>query len=102
MSQDKETCCAHRTTKRSDEDKRALVNRLSRIEGQVRGIKRMIENDEYCLDILVQSSAAASAMNSFNRELMAKHVTGCLAKEMTDEGRETLNELVASLQALMK
>ncbi len=95
-------CCEQRVTVRSDEDKKLLINRLSRIEGQIRGVKKMIESDTYCLDILVQSSAAAAAMNSFNRELMAKHVRGCLAKEMTEEGRKTIDELVASLQALMK
>lgn len=93
---------AKKTTHRSEEDKRALRNRLSRIEGQIRGIKKMIDNDAYCPDILIQSTAAASALNSFNRELLAKHINGCMAKEFSGESAEMLGELVSSLQAMLK
>ena len=95
-------CCGDKTTLRSEEDRRALLNRLSRIEGQIRGIRGMVENDAYCVDILTQSSAASAAMNAFNRALLAGHVRGCVARDIREGKDETIDELIAAMQNLMK
>jgi DNA-binding FrmR family transcriptional regulator len=97
-----EKCCCSKTTERSAEDKKKLLNRLNRIEGQIRGIKGMIERNEYCTDILVQSSAVSAAMNSFNRELLADHVRGCVARDIREGKDEVIDELMDILQKLMK
>lgn len=94
--------CCHKTKKRSDEERKKLINRLSRIEGQIRGIRRMVEQDVYCTDILVQSAAVSAAMNAFNRELMSSHIKTCVAQDIRDGREETVDELVATLQKLMK
>ena len=87
---------------RSTEEAKALVNRLSRIEGQVRGVKGMVENDVYCTDILVQVSAITAALNAFNKELMASHIRTCVAEDIRRGDDSTIEELVATLQKLMK
>ena len=79
-----------------------LLNRLSRIEGQVRGIRRMVENDAYCPDILVQVSAVNAALNSFNKVLLANHIRTCVADDIREGKDATVDELVATLQKLMK
>lgn len=79
-----------------------LINRLSRIEGQVRGIKKMVENDTYCTDILVQVSAVNAALNSFNKVLLANHIRTCVAEDIREGKDETIDELVKVLQKLMK
>ena len=78
------------------------MNRLKRIEGQVRGIEAMIENDAYCNDILIQSAAVNAAMNSFNKELLASHIRSCVANDIRLGNDEVIDELVATLQRLMK
>ena len=78
------------------------MNRLSRIEGQIRGIRRMVENDAYCPEILVQVSAANAALNSFNKVLLANHIRTCVAEDIREGKEETIDELVATLQKLMK
>ena len=98
-------CCPHCSGKhkdRDDKEKRDLMNRLKRIEGQVRGVEGMLENDAYCTDILVQVSAITSALNSFNKELLACHIRGCVAEDIRDGNEETITELVRVLQKLMK
>lgn len=95
-------CCCTKTKKRSDEEYKSLVNRLSRIEGQIRGIKGMLEKDAYCTDILVQVAAANAALNAFNKELLANHIKTCVAQDIRDGKDETVDELVATLQKLMK
>ena len=75
---------------------------LSRIEGQVRGIKKMVENDTYCTDILVQVSAVNAALNSFNKVLLANHIRTCVAEDIREGKDETIDELVKVLQKLMK
>lgn len=100
--EEKKGCCNHKTTERSDDERRKLINRLSRIEGQVRGIKGMIERDEYCPDILIQSAAVTAAMNAFNRELMASHIKNCVARDIREGKDETIDELVLTLEKLMK
>lgn len=96
-----ENCC-HKTKHRSDEEYKLLVNRLNRIEGQVRGVKKMVENDAYCTDILTQVSAIQAALNAFNRELLAEHIRTCVANDIRQGNDETIDELVQTLQKLMK
>ncbi|MDD6646672.1 MAG: metal-sensing transcriptional repressor [Firmicutes bacterium] len=95
-------CCCHKTKKRSEEEHRRLINRLSRIEGQIRGIKKMVDEDAYCIDILTQASAANAALNSFNKELLAEHIRTCVAEDIKNGRDDTIDELVATLQKLMK
>ena len=87
-----ETCC-HKTKKRSQEEHKRLVNRLSRVEGQIRGIKKMVEEDAYCIDILIQVAAANAALNSFNKELLAEHIRTCVADDIKNGREETIEEL---------
>ena len=95
-------CCCHKTKHRSDEEYKALINRLSRIEGQVRGIRKMVETDAYCVDILTQVSAIQAALNAFNRELLANHIRTCVMNDIKNGNDEIVNELVQTLQKLMK
>lgn len=94
--------CCHKTKERPDKEYRDLVNRLNRIEGQVRGLKRMLETDAYCTDILVQVSAVNAALNSFNKVLLANHIRTCVAEDIRAGKDETIDELVVTLQKLMK
>lgn len=102
MSECKKCCCSDKTTMRSDEQKKALLNRLKRIEGQVRGIQAMIEENAYCNDVLMQSSAVNAAMNAFNKELLASHIRTCVVRDIRQGNDEIIDELVATLQKLMK
>ena len=95
-------CCSDKTTIRSEKQKKALINRLKRIEGQVRGIQSMLESDAYCNDVLIQSAAVNAAMNTFNRELLASHIRTCVARDIREGHDEVIDELVATLQKLMK
>ena len=97
-----EKCCCHKTTRRSEEEYKKLINRLSRIEGQIRGIRGMVEKDAYCPDILVQSAAVTAAMNAFNRELLASHIRSCVTRDIREGKDEVVDELVATMQKLMK
>lgn len=93
-------CC--RQKQRSEKEHRDLINRLSRIEGQIRGIKGMIEKDCYCTDIIVQVAAANAALNSFNKVLLAEHIRTCVADGIREGNDEKIDELVEVLQKLMK
>ena len=93
-------CCRHKD--RTPEEHKALLNRLSRIEGQVRGIRGMLEKDAYCVDILVQVAAANSALNSFSKELLAQHISTCVADDLRAGSEAKLDELVNLLPKLMK
>lgn len=95
-------CCCEKTKSRSDKEYKDLINRLNRIEGQIRGIKKMVENDAYCTDILVQVSAANAALNSFNKILLSNHIRTCVANDIREGKEETIDELVMTLQKLMK
>lgn len=95
-------CCCEKHTARSEEEKKKLINRLKRIEGQIRGIIGMMENDAYCNDILIQSAAVNAAVNAFNKELLASHIRTCVARDIREGKDETIDELVATLQKLMK
>ena len=95
-------CCCHKTKHRSPQEQKQLTNRLSRIEGQVRGLRDMLQADAYCPDILVQSAAANAALNAFNKELLANHLRTCVAQDIREGHDETIDELVCTLQKLMK
>lgn len=97
-----ECCHSHKTKRRTPQERKLLMNRLNRIEGQIRGIKGMLENDAYCTDILIQSSAVTAAVNAFNRELLANHIHTCVAEDIRCGKDEVIDELVATLQKLMK
>ena len=100
---DKEICgCCGKTTARSEEERKKLIHRLNRIEGQIRGIRGMVEKDVYCADILTQSAAVNAAVNAFNKELLASHIRGCVARDIREGKDEVIDELVATLQKLMK
>lgn len=100
---DKKVChCCEKHTARSEEERKKLINRLKRVEGQVRGIIGMLENDAYCNDILIQSAAVNAAVNAFNRELLASHIRSCVARDIREGKDETIDELVSTLQKLMK
>ncbi|MDY3859859.1 MAG: metal-sensing transcriptional repressor [Candidatus Limivicinus sp.] len=95
-------CCVARHKERSPEEYKKLMNRLNRIEGQIRGIKGMLENGAYCPDILVQSAAVNAAVNAFNKELLANHIRTCVVNDIRDGRDEVIDELVVTLQKLMK
>ena len=97
-----EQCCCHKTKHRSEEEYKTLINRLSRIEGQVRGVRKMVENDAYCVDILTQVSAIQAALNGFNRELLSNHIRTCVMHDIRNGNDEIVDELVQTLQKLMK
>ena len=95
-------CCCHKTKIRTDEELRSLMNRLSRIEGQIRGIRGMLEKDAYCADILTQTAAVNAAINAFGRELLASHIRSCVADDIRAGRDETIDELLGILQKMMK
>lgn len=97
-----ENCHSNKTKQRSGKEYKALINRLNRIEGQIRGIKGMLEKNAYCTDILVQVSAVNAALNSFNKELLANHIKTCVAEDIRNGKDETIDDLVATLQKLMR
>lgn len=96
----KENCC--RTTHRDEETKKKLMNRLSRLEGQIRGIKNMVENDAYCNDVLIQCAAASAALSAFNKELISEHIKGCVTRDIKSGDESSVDELLQTLQKLMK
>lgn len=102
MDPEKKCCCCEHKKQRQDKEYKDMINRLSRIEGQVRGIKRMVEEDAYCTDILVQVSAVNAALNSFNKVLLANHIKTCVCQDILDGKEETVDDLVVTLQKLMK
>ena len=101
---EKEKCChcSQRKKERSPEEYKKLIHRLNRIEGQIRGIKGMVENNAYCPDILIQSAAVNAAINAFNKELLANHIRTCVADDIRNGKDEAIEELVVTLQKLMK
>lgn len=97
-----ECCNCMRKKQRDSEEYKKLIHRLNRIEGQVKGVKRMVEENAYCTDILVQVSAINSALNSFNKELLATHIKTCVAEDIKQGKDETIDDLVKTLQKLMR
>lgn len=102
MGDNKIEGCCKKKTKRLEEERKKLVHRLNRIEGQIRGLRNMVEEDVYCTDILIQSAAVNAALNSFNKELLADHIKGCVVRDIRDGKEEVIDELVITLQKLMK
>lgn len=99
-----DTCphCSERKKKRTPQEQKALLTRLKKAEGQIRGIEKMVENDAYCPDILIQVSAVTNALNSFNRELLACHIRSCVSEDIKNGDEDAIDEFVKVLQKLMK
>lgn len=95
-------CACHKTKKRSEEEYKRLIHRLNRIEGQIRGIRRMVEKSAYCPDILVQVAAANAALDAFTRELLGNHIRTCVADDIRAGKDGTVDELVEMLRKIMK
>ena len=102
MPEPKRCSCCEKHTLRAPEEKKKLLNRLRRIEGQVRGLQAMVEADAYCNDVLTQSAAVNAAINAFNKELLASHIRTCVAQDIRDGKDQVIDELVTTLQKLMK
>jgi DNA-binding FrmR family transcriptional regulator len=101
---EKKTCphCGDRKKKRTPDEKKKLLRRLKLAEGQIRGIQKMVDEDAYCPDILIQVSAVSAALNSFNRELLACHIRGCVAEDIRAGKEDAIEEFVKVAQKLMK
>lgn len=91
-----------KTKHREDEEYKRLMNRLNRVEGQVRGVKKMLEEEQYCVDILTQVSAIQAALNAFNKELLSSHIHTCVVHQIQDGNTEVVDELCESIKKLMK
>ncbi|MBQ9250343.1 MAG: metal-sensing transcriptional repressor [Oscillospiraceae bacterium] len=100
--QTEEQCNCHKTKEREPEEYKRLMNRLNRIEGQIRGIRGMLERSAYCPDILVQAAAANAALNAFSRELLSSHIRSCVVNDVRSGNDEVIDELLATLQKMMK
>ena len=94
--------CGDRSTLRSEEEYKKLIHRLNRIEGQIRGVKKMVEDDRYCIDIINQISAISAALNSFNKVLLSSHIQGCVVQDVEAGNSDMVEELCETLQKLMK
>ena len=97
-----EKCQCQKKKERSEEEYKKLMNRLNRIEGQIRGLKRMLENDAYCPNILIQAAAANAALNAFNRELLSNHIHTCVVHDIKEGKEETVDELVDTIYKMMR
>ena len=93
-------CCRHKHREPTEYD--ALIRRLNRIEGQVRGVKGMVEKEAYCTDILIQVSAIQSALNAFSRELLGNHIRTCVVEDLQNGQMEVVDDLLNTIQKLMK
>ena len=102
MEETCQTCMHDRKKTRDDKEKRDLMNRLQRIEGQVRGLERMLEEDAYCPDILVQASAVNSALNSFSTTLLGNHLRTCVSEDIRAGREDTMDELMETLKKMLK
>ena len=102
MEEKNKVCPAcEKHTHRTEEEKKALTNRLNRIEGQIRGIRNMLERDAYCNDVLIQCSAVSSALSAFERELLRRHVRTCVVRDIKEGKEDVVDELLATLEKLM-
>jgi DNA-binding FrmR family transcriptional regulator len=95
-------CCRHKSRERSEKEYKDLLNRLNRIEGQVRGVKRMLENNAYCPDIITQVSAINAALNSFNKVILSDHIRTCVTDDIKEGGTQKVDELLKLLPKVMK
>ena len=99
----KEGCAyCHKSKERPEEEYKKLIHRLNRIEGQIRGIRSMVEKSAYCPEILMQVAAVNAALNAFNRELLGNHIKSCVIQDIREGKDETVDELLTTLQKLMK
>lgn len=97
-----EECPCHKTKERDEKEYQDLIHRLNRIEGQIRGIKGMVERSVYCTDILTQVAAANAALNSFSKVLLENHIKTCVMADIKEGKEETVQELISVLHKLMK
>ena len=97
-----ENCVCKKTKIRDEKEYKNLINRLNRIEGQVRGVKKMLENNAYCPEILIQVSAINSALNSFNKELLSSHIKTCVSNDIKSGNDQIIDELINTLGKLLK
>lgn len=95
-------CSCEKIKIRQEEEYKSLINRLNRIEGQIRGIKKMVENNAYCPNIIVQAAAASAALNSFNKELLASHIKECVVNDIREGNDETIDELLETIKRMMR
>ena len=102
LIEEQTSCCCHKKKKRSEEEYKRLINRLNRIEGQIRGIRGMLERDAYCPDILAQAAAANAALNAFSRELLSNHIRSCVVNDVRAGNDEIVDELLDTLQKMMR
>ena len=103
MSEEKEMeSCECRRTQRTEKERKILMTRLKTVEGQIRGIEKMVENDAYCPDIVMQVSAVTNALNSFNKLLLAAHIRGCVTEDIREGKEDKVDELCSMLQKVMK
>ena len=103
MEEKKKCCsCQERKKERPEQEYKDLIHRLNLIEGQIRGIRGMVERDAYCTDILVQVAAVNAALNSFNKVLLSNHIKTCVTRDIREGKEETVDELLVTLQKLMK
>lgn len=102
MECDKQCAACEKRTERTEEERRRLLNRLSRLEGQIRGLRGMIERDAYCADILTQSAAAGAALNAFNRDLLARHIRTCVARDIRAGDDAAADDLAELVRKMMK
>ncbi len=96
-----ENSCCHKTKERSSEEQKKLVNRLNRMEGQIRGLRGMVEKDAYCTDVLTQASAVKAALDAFCREVLSEHIRTCVADDLRQGKAETAEELIETLKRMM-
>lgn len=87
-------CCSNKTTLRSDDDKKTIISRLNRIEGQIRGISNMINDDRYCDDILIQLSAIDKSIKSLANLILEKHMKSCVKENILNGDDTVLDEIV--------
>ena len=97
-----ESCDCRKTKERSEEEYKRLIHRLNRVEGQIRGIRGMVERSAYCPDILAQVAAANAALNAFAKELLAEHIRTCVTRDIREGKDERVEELLSTLRKLMK
>ncbi len=101
-TEEKCPCCSNKKKERSQKEHKDLINRLNRIEGQIRGIKRMVDEDCYCPDIMIQVAAANAALKSFNKVLMSNHIKTCVVNDIRQGNDDTVDELIETLGKVMK
>lgn len=102
VAEDKHLVCKVKRKHREGKEYNDMINRLNRIEGQVRGVKKMVEDDRYCPDILIQVSAVCAALNSFNKVLLSEHINTCVVENIKEGNTEVIGELCQTLQKLMR